>query len=67
MSTIPQHTAEHLRVARDAMVRMIYKLHIAKKTEPLSEVITCDRCPKKASCVSVFDIYNTDGDCLEDK
>lgn len=28
---------------------------------------TCFRCPEAATCRSAYDLYNTDGDCLEDK
>ena len=29
--------------------------------------ITCDTCESRTSCPSAYDMYNTDGDCLEDK
>lgn len=28
---------------------------------------TCDNCFDRTTCSSVFDGYNTDGDCLEEK
>jgi hypothetical protein len=70
MGTIPEDTkplSPRLERNRNVMIRLIYEMKIAKKGEPLSEVITCDKCPNKHTCVSAFDIYNTDGDCLEDK
>jgi len=29
--------------------------------------LSCDYCPQINHCASAFDLYNTDGDCLEDK
>ena len=28
---------------------------------------TCDGCGAKDTCIYVFDLYNTDGDCLAEK
>lgn len=28
---------------------------------------TCDDCPAKRTCGFVFDLYNTNGDCLAEK
>ena len=28
---------------------------------------TCDNCSEKETCKSAYDIYNSDGDCLEAK
>lgn len=34
---------------------------------PKDTAFTCDSCGERHICVSAFDAYNTDGDCLEDK
>jgi hypothetical protein len=31
------------------------------------ECFTCYDCPRWQKCPSAFDIYNTDGDCIEEK
>lgn len=30
-------------------------------------ICTCAGCPLEMTCVSSWDLYNSDGDCLEDK
>jgi hypothetical protein len=34
---------------------------------PLDTPMTCDTCEDNEDCPSSFDMYNTNGDCLEDK
>jgi len=59
-----------LELKRNQMIaylnRMGYKKAI-KSGQKLEDIITCDKCTDKNTCPSVYDIYNTDGDCLEGK
>lgn len=55
------HTKEELARRRALLVEEI-KIQMYLGCE-----ITCDNCGAKATCDSAFDLYNTNGDCLEDK
>lgn len=43
------------------------KKAIREQRLSVNTVFTCDSCTRRDICVSAFDAYNTDGDCLEDK
>jgi hypothetical protein len=47
-----------------ARLQMVEELFVSGHGEVK---ITCDTCDKRTTCRSAFDIYNTDGECLEDK
>ena len=51
-----------LHVAR---LQMVEELFVSGHSE--STKITCDTCDKRTTCRSAYDMYNTNGDCLEDK
>lgn len=49
-----------------ARTNTAYKsLYPDEKVEDLK--FTCDTCLGRVNCRSVYDLYNTNGDCLEDK
>jgi hypothetical protein len=43
------------------------KRAIREQRLPPDTAFTCDQCTRRDICVSAYDAYNTDGDCLEDK
>lgn len=50
------------RVRRFQMIEEMFHRQMSHDTH-----ITCDTCDMRTTCRSAYDIYNTDGDCLEDK
>jgi predicted dithiol-disulfide oxidoreductase (DUF899 family) len=50
----------------DLRARMVKLLVYAYGFKP-DVAFTCDTCKDKAVCQSVYDGYNTNGDCIESK
>lgn len=55
------YTEETLEITRAEVVRM------AKLEGFDVDSFTCDDCGARFNCPLVFDLYNTDGDCLMEK
>lgn len=62
------HTNEELSAMRDAMLEAHEEFHYMQENPPeyREPKITCDGCSKRLLCDLVFDLYNTDGDCLDE-
>jgi len=44
-----------------------HRKKMTKRSEFDPEYYTCDQCQDRYVCPLVFDLYNTDGDCLASK
>jgi hypothetical protein len=67
MTTIREHSPAQLELRRSQFIAYAIKHKFMKKGESLDQVSTCEKCKDRTTCLSVYDIYNTDGDCLEAK
>lgn len=56
----PALSEERLQVLRSVFVELYGE-------DMKSKSFTCDDCGLRATCPLVFDLYNTEGDCLMDK
>lgn len=60
-------TPEQLAELRQESVEQDYTLEDAAKHRVLDVYFTCDNCSHAPTCLYVFDMYNTGGDCLASK
>lgn len=60
-------TNEEIAEMREEMLEAHEGFHHWQDNAPEYETpfITCDGCPHKYTCDLAYDLYNTDGDCLE--
>lgn len=56
-----ERTDEEVATLRAAVMREYADLDLE------IDAFTCDECPAKNTCEWVFDLYNTDDDCLAEK
>ena len=57
-----RNVTKELAGLRERTVRLLVYSHGAM---PDAIVLTCDTCIDRAVCSSAYDVYNTDGDCIE--
>lgn len=60
-------TQDQIDLRKRQALRLAKELGLLREGEPEDEVITCSKCNLQSVCRSAFDLYNTDGDCLESK
>ena len=59
------YTEDELQKMKERTNLLYKRMYPDEVVEDLK--FTCDTCLGRVNCRSVYDIYNTNGDCLEDK
>lgn len=62
-----QTTKEYVTHLEQSLMYLQTELAAFRGNKSVQAMFTCNNCVRKHDCRSVWDSYNTDGDCLEDK